>query len=160
MHQEISTMVDDFEDGRLDRRQLITRLAAVTTAAATAMAGTSSLLGQTADTTKSTFLAREVDHIALRVTDIARSRRFYEQHLGLTMTSCNERTCFLRCGSDFVALFKGSTPGLDHFSFGVDGMTADGAVKALERAGLEPKRRENRVYFDDPDGIEVQVSRT
>ena len=36
--------------------------------------------------------------------------------------------------------------------------TADSAVKRLETAGLKPKRRSNRVYFDDPDGLEVQVA--
>jgi catechol-2,3-dioxygenase len=31
-------------------------------------------------------------------------------------------------------------------------------VKTLEAAGLSPRRVSDRVYFDDPDGIEVQVS--
>ena len=31
-------------------------------------------------------------------------------------------------------------------------------VKTLECAGLNPRRRENRVYFDDPDGLTVQIA--
>ena len=32
------------------------------------------------------------------------------------------------------------------------------AVARLKTAGLAPKRRGGRVYFDDPDGIECQVA--
>ena len=32
------------------------------------------------------------------------------------------------------------------------------AVARLKAAGLAPRRNGNRVYFDDPDGLEVQVT--
>ena len=83
---------------------------------------------------------------------------FYEKHLGLAVTSASEGSCFLRCGKDFVALFKARTPGLDHFCFTVDAYEAGDAVTRLRAAGLEPRRQADRVYFDDPDRIEVQVS--
>ena len=57
-----------------------------------------------------------------------------------------------------LALFRGSTPGLDHYAFAIEGYSAAAAVEKLEAAGLKAKRRGNRVYFDDPDGIEVQVT--
>ncbi len=31
-------------------------------------------------------------------------------------------------------------------------------METLKAAGLKPERHENRVYFDDPDGLTVQVS--
>ena len=157
MHGDISRMVEDFERGRLTRRQLVAHL----TAAAAAMAGAPLLGGSSAAAQSqggSTFQAKAVDHVALRVTDVARSRRFYEQHLGLETTSCGAESCFMSCGSDFLALFRGTQPGLDHYAFAIDGYAPATAVERLEAAGLTPKRRGNRVYFDDPDGIEVQVT--
>lgn len=156
MNRDITRMVNDYEHGRLSRRQLIAHMTALVGAAATAP-----LLGQApaaVPAAASTFRAKEVDHVALRVTDIDRSRRWYEKHLGLETTSCDEGSCFLRCGSDFLALFRGQTAGLDHYAFGIDGYSAGAAVAKLEAAGLTAKRRGDRVYFDDPDGLEVQVS--
>lgn len=151
MYQEIDRMVEDFETGRLSRRQLVRHL---TAAAAALAAGALPVAAQE----KRTFQATGVDHVALTVTDVDRSRRFYERHLGLEVTSCGGSQCFLNCGPDFLALFRGSRPGLNHFAFAIDGYRPDDAVARLEAAGLAPRRHENRVYFDDPDGLEVQVT--
>lgn len=75
MQQEIERMVEDFETGRLSRRQLVRHL---TAAAAVLAAGTRPAAAQR----EPTFQASSIDHLA-RVTDIDRSRRFYERHLGL-----------------------------------------------------------------------------
>jgi catechol-2,3-dioxygenase len=150
METEITRLVDDFERGRLTRRQLVAHVAALAAAVAAAPAR-----GQGA---ASTFQATAVDHVALRVTDVERSRRFYEAHLGLKVTDCGAQSCFLSCGDDFLALFRNASPGLDHYAYAIEGYTADSAVAKLEAAGLAAKRRGNRVYFDDPDGIEVQVT--
>lgn len=151
MKEHIERMVDDFETGRLSRRQLVKHL----TAAAAVLAAGARSAGAQGDPT---FQATGVDHLALTVTDIDRSRRFYERHLGLETTSCSASQCFLSCGRDFLALFRGSQPGLDHFSFAIEGYRPSDAVSRLEAAGLASRRRGNRVYFDDPDGLEVQVS--
>ena len=169
MEAQLTQLVNDFEHGRLSRRQLITRLMAAGAAVAGvqgichsaqlgAAPGTSPLSADPPVATP-TFKALDLNHIALAVTDVARSRKFYETHLGMTLRSDGgEQTCFLNCGKDWVALFKAKEPRMHHYCYSIEGYTADSAVKSLEAAGLKPRRRSNRVYFDDPDGLEVQVA--
>lgn len=151
MNREIHRMIDDFERGTLSRRELVQRL---TAAAVMVAAGSRQAFAQE----QSTFTATGVDHVALAVTDVDRSRRFYERHLGLEVTRCSDDQCFLSCGRDFLALFRSSQPGLHHYAFAIERYRPDEAVARLEAGGLVPRRRGNRVYFDDPDGIEVQVT--
>lgn len=162
MREAIDAMLTDYERGRLSRRQLAAHLAGLAAAAAGLGGGLGAGVGR-AEAQEGgvapTFRATGVDHVALRVSDVARSRDFYVRHLGLRPTgSCSGSSCFLDCGDDFLALFRGEEPGLDHYAFAVEGYGAADAVERLRAAGLEPDRRADRVYFRDPDGIEVQVT--
>jgi catechol 2,3-dioxygenase-like lactoylglutathione lyase family enzyme len=94
----------------------------------------------------------------LAVTEIARSREFYTQLLGLEVTGESRSSCFMTCGDQFVALFRSAEPGLDHYCYSVENYGVDRAAETLRGQGLEPRIRGNRIYFDDPDGIEVQLS--
>ena len=153
MLQALDRILDDYEQRRLSRREAVARLGA----AALALTGAGSLVGAEVKGT-STFEVRGLNHIALRVSDVRRSRDFYVRHLGMSVLSESESNCFLSCGPDhFVALFRGE-PAMDHYCYTVDGYDAAGVVDRLKAAGLEPRRRENRVYFDDPDGHEVQLA--
>ena len=69
-------------------------------------------------------------------------------------------SCFLRAGDNFLTLFKGSEPKLDHYCFGVQGYDVQKATATLRAAGLKVRQPvgTNRVYFNDPDGIEVQLA--
>ena len=67
-----------------------------------------------------------LDHIALRVSDLARSTAFYRDHLGGRIRSQSSNSTFLDVGSQWVALFgRGAVstgydvtqPGVDHISF-------------------------------------------
>ncbi len=149
MYTHITNLIEGFERGQVSRRELIIALAGLVGAASTARAARDD----------STFTATEINHIALSVTDVTRSREFYQKHLGMTLRSDNTpHSVFLNCGSDFLALFRADTPGMTHYCYTVEGYDAADAVTRLKAAGLKPRRRSNRVYFDDPDGLEVQVS--
>lgn len=154
-----SESVDLFLSGRLSRRQLIGRLMALGAAAA-GMGGATRAqpAGETA-AAGPTFQAASVDHIALNVTDVARSSDWYVRHLGLRVASQGRESAFLYAGQDFLALFRAEQPGLHHYSFGIAGYNQQAAAARLRQAGLVPKLRGGRTYFDDPDGLEVQVSR-
>ena len=149
------TIVEDFERGQLTRRQLVSRLmglgAALTVMPRVALASQGE---------SSTFQATGLDHVALNVGSVPRSRDFYKKHLGLkVIRDGGEDNCFLGSGDDFfLTLFKGDKPGLNHYCYAIRGYSADQAEEKLKAAGLKPRREDNRLYFPDPDGIEVQVA--
>ena len=155
MQTQISRMIDDFEHGRLSRRELIARLTWIILAAT----GASKVLAQSgmpkpADST-STLQAVDLNHIALSVTDVERSQKWYEKHLGLKAMG---QEGFLTTGKGWLALFKGEKPGLHHYCYSINNYDPDDAIERLKAAGLTPNRRGGRVYFGDPDGIECQVA--
>ncbi len=154
MIQAIDGVLGEYEKGKLSRREALTRLGVLVAA----MAGANRAV-RAAGAPPSTFTATALNHIALRVTDVDRSRDFYAKHLGLELMSQSGSSCFMSCGPDnFVALFRGEKAGMDHYCYTIEGYSAAGAVGKLDAAGLEPRRTENRVYFSDPDGLTVQVS--
>ena len=55
-----------------------------------------------------TFEAVDLNHIALSVSDVQRSAKWYEKHLGLKPTG---REGFLTTGKGWLALFQGEKPG-------------------------------------------------
>ncbi len=155
MVHELDQWLIEFENGKLDRRGLLSKIL-VTLGGAIGVGVTNNAV---ADETKTpTFPPNGLNHIALNVTDLARSRDWYCKHLGLNILRDGTHNCFMKTGDDFVALFKSSKPGLNHFCFTWPGKTANEAVRRLESAGMQPRREENRVYFKDPDGITVQVA--
>ncbi|TVQ32717.1 MAG: VOC family protein [Phycisphaeraceae bacterium] len=150
-------IMSEFEAGRISRREVVGRLMALGAAAAGL-----GLPGRAArgadDGIIATFEAQRIDHLALNVTDIGRSRDWYMRHLGLGLMREGRTSCFLSCGDDFLALFKSDRPGMHHYSYQIPNYNQRDAAASLRAAGLTPKLRGSRTYFDDPDGIEVQVA--
>ena len=100
-------------------------------------------------------------HIALRVSDIPRSRDFYQKHFGMPVLTEAPGNCSLGIGkSQFLTLFRGQKGELDHYCLGIEKFDASAVMDELNRQGLKPRRATgtDRVYFPDPDGITVQVS--
>jgi catechol 2,3-dioxygenase-like lactoylglutathione lyase family enzyme len=148
-------LVEDYERGLLSRRQLVSRLMGLGAALAVAPGTAEARQGESP-----TFQATGLDHIALNVRSVPRSRDWYIKHLGLKVTrDGGEENCFLGSGDDFfLTLFRGDSPGLNHYCYAIRGYNADQVVEKLKAAGLKPRREANRVYFPDPDGITVQVA--
>ena len=152
MFEQIDAMVSAFEVGKLTRRDLVARLGVF----AAAMAGVGQV-DAAEEESSPTFDAKGLNHIALSVTNVSRSRDWYVKHLGLRV-SRDGSPCFLTCGDNFLALFPSKKAGMHHYAYTIDNYDPSRAVKTLKAAGLEPERHENRVYFPDPDGLTVQVS--
>ncbi len=154
MKSEITKLVGQFESGRINRRQLVAGLGSLV-----AVLSTNNQVH--AAESESTFEAVELNHIALRVTDVLRSREFYKKHLGLTVArDGGERNCFLNCGNNFVALFRSDEPRMDHYCYAIKDYDVNKAEEKLNEHNLEPRvvRDAGRIYFKDPDGLTVQLA--
>ena len=156
MFSEVDGMVQAFENGQLSRRELVIRLGAV--CAAWAGLTRPAAAKEDAVASNSTFEAVGLNHIALRVTDIPRSREFYKKHLGMTVRRESEENCFMDCGRHWIAMFRDDEPRMDHYCYSIRKYEAADAVDRAKKAGLKPHRKANRVYFPDPDGLTVQVA--
>lgn len=154
MDDAVTRAIELYDSGRLTRRQLVGLLGSLVVA----LSGS----GRTAAGEQaSTFEAVELNHIALRVTDVERSRNFYVKHLGLKVNGdCGAGSCFLSFGRNFLALFRGDEAGMDHYCYAVRDFDLADAEDKLEAAGLKPEvhRAGGRIYFEDPDGLTVQLS--
>lgn len=151
MHAAIDRLVSDYEEGGLTRRQLVAGLAALAASAGAA--------GSAAGADGSTFAATGLNHIALSVTDVERSREFYVEHLGLRVTSESlPNNSFLDCGDEFLALFRSREAGLAHYCYSIPDYNQREAAERLRGVGLTPSLRGNRIYFPDPDGLVVQLA--
>jgi catechol 2,3-dioxygenase-like lactoylglutathione lyase family enzyme len=161
MEHFIGNLLQDFEHGKMNRRQLIQSLAlAVTTASALSAAPTVA-----AD--NKVVKAVRLDHISYQVADYTRTRDFYSELFGMTVSQDNHETkqCKLSFGDSIIVLHtRTPNPVVDHICFTIAGWDSDknvrNAVEAeLERRGLEVREREmdNSLYIKDPDGFEVQL---
>ncbi len=117
-----------------------------------------------------------LEHVNLTVADIERSIAFYRDVLGLRVrwrgtSSDGQRAAHVgdeRCYLAFFEAEAGAAPaesdydqvGFNHFGFVVDDL--DEVRRRLQKLGVTPHFEANyepgaRLYFMDPDGIEVEV---
>ena len=148
MESTISSMLTNYEQGKLSRRQLIQGLATLTA------------VTETARGAGSTFKGMALNHIAIRVTNVQRSRDFYQKHFAMPVLHEEKANCFLGLGKNFLTLFENQKPGLDHFCVAIEDFKAEAVMDQLNRQGLKPRRPSgtDRIYFPDPDELEVQLS--
>ncbi len=157
MENEITRLVERYETGRMTRRQLVSRLGSLVAV----LGGAGTILGADDAAKKEkagTFKGVELNHIALRVTDVPRSRDFYVKTLGLEVQREGRNNCFLGCGQNFVALFKGDKAEMDHYCYSIEDYDVDVAAQKLKAEGFNPRVTSGRIYFKDPDGLTVQLA--
>lgn len=118
---------------------------------------------------------RRIDHVALHVADIDRSAAFYETHFGCRKyyeqtSSRGFRIVYLKLGDTVLELVERSEGAMTGFHFCFETDDFDGAVAALEAAGVEclqpphptdaREPREagwRRVVFRGPDGENIEL---
>ncbi len=187
MEQTIETLLNDFEAGRMTRRQLIKHLAIAATLAAPA---TSLAQGAPA---KAPWKTVHLDHISYSVSDYKRSAAFYSSLMGWELANDNgtsqatlkigdigeiiirnarrpasaeasARQAPSGAGAPAAAADRPPVTGvINHISYGIQPWDTDGVKAELERRGLKP--RPDNVGEDfkswhvlDPDGWDLQIS--
>src|SRR5258707_3323015 len=117
-----------------------------------------------------------IGHIALRVTDLPRAKRFYTEALGFTLVGESERACFVTIGEALFALLAGTDQtapndrfdpfrvGLDHLALAVPATALPDLQHRLDPAGgpTHPTGRPERsgaraIPTHVPEGIHLQV---
>ena len=113
-------------------------------------------------------------HFSLPVTDLDRSRKFYEQLLGMKVVEQSPRMVFLQTGDDYLILAKGTEPmKYDsakstpvHHAFKVKREDFEPSIEFLRKNGVEVFNIEDRnqgvfwgpqAYFLDPDGNKLEI---
>jgi catechol 2,3-dioxygenase-like lactoylglutathione lyase family enzyme len=154
MIRDIDALVSSYERGMLSRRRLLYALAIMATPVA--------VKAQTAS--GSLMKGRNLHHVNVRISDIARSETFYRNLFGFSPSrrvQGPDNHGFDLPGGGLIILQKSDQPGrIDHFCVGVDDFDAERLRTRLKSAGFEDVQGNASDNFSvsDPDGLRVQVS--
>jgi glyoxylase I family protein len=103
-----------------------------------------------------------IGHIALRVTDLLRAKRFYTEQLGWVLARETDRACFVSIGGIILVLITGTEQtqaedrfdpfrvGLDHLALAVSAADLPGLKQRLDGAGV----RNNGIEHDNQSGAD------
>jgi catechol 2,3-dioxygenase-like lactoylglutathione lyase family enzyme len=155
MNPGFDQLLNEYDRGRLTRRELMTALAGVVAAASA---------GATVAAAPAVGPVRQLNHVSIFVPDVQKSKQFYQDLFGLPVLTNQDPGVNLSTGSGFLGIYpapaaqKGS---INHLCFGVDGFEADAALKTLTDRGVQARIRQRgetkELYMTDPDGISVQI---
>lgn len=161
--KKIEQLVSKFEEKKLTRRELVASLLA-TTAVMTASSNVS------AQGVPPVAIGRSMNHVSLSVNDVNRSADFYNRVLGMEIISrpANGGLNMGLGGESFLGLYNLPEPGtMNHLCIGVDNYNADAMAERLQDHNIEGRVNRNpasrtsggdQLYFNDPDGISVQLA--
>ena len=119
-----------------------------------------------------TFHVERIDHVVLRVRDLAAMVRFYEQALGFKVERRLERLNLvqMRAGASLLDLVPGApqaeAANMDHLCFRIAPFDRDAIVGRLAPLGISVGETVERygaegtgpsIYFQDPEGNQVEL---
>jgi catechol 2,3-dioxygenase-like lactoylglutathione lyase family enzyme len=148
MEHIIERLLNDFERGSLNRRQLAASLIALAT-------------GAQAATNEKNLKAVTLNHVTVRVPDVQKTSQFYQEFFGMPLKQHSEKTHILGVGKSFFGIEQKGTPaGLDHYDFGIAGFDADAVLAKLKARDLKVEAGGTKESFKfwDPDGFLVQLN--
>lgn len=159
MERVISQMVQDYEQGKTSRRELIRNLALAFAAGATAtIAGAQT--PPAADAARKGFKAVAVNHISYQVEDYAKTRDFYADLLGMQPHNDDGKQCYMRFGeSVFISRNRPpNAPRIDHIAYTIADWNREAVEAELKRRGLDPQPDTNdSFHVRDINGYDLQI---
>ena len=184
MEQVIAKLLDDFEDGRMSRRQLIQSLAMAALAAPVA----ATVSAQTPAAAPAPWKTVCLDHISYAVSDYKKSAAFYQNLMGweirndnnqnqASLTIPNVGDIIIRNrrqpaagAADAAPAQPSAQPGrppltgvINHVSYGVAPWDTQAVEAELKKRGLNPRpdmvgENFKSYHVLDPDGWDLQIS--
>lgn len=153
MREQIERILERYERGHVSRRAFVQAIGALVMMP----------VAVSAEPPKSLFTPVNLNHVTMAVSDLKRTRDFYESILGMKVYKQNGNGLFLGIGEHFVgadfAPKVNENVGIDHFCIGVEGFDEKNAKQVLAARSIETFTEGGRgVYFRDPNGIKVQIS--
>jgi catechol-2,3-dioxygenase len=153
METRIASLIEQFERGGLNRRQLIQGLSMLVAAAGA---------GTTAAAQAPSLRGTRIDHVSVLVADLQRSATFYQSVFGMKALSEDKPNQILRLGNDRTIVSLRHEPPMtgvvDHFAIAVEGFNRQTVTEQLKQHGLTPQENvQYGFYVKDPDGMVVQV---
>src|SRR5262245_37788669 len=166
MENIIAQLLQQFENGKMSRRQLIESLALAATTAA-AVAGTASP-AHSASGSRPVAL----DHISYQVANYRRTRDFYADLMGMTVASDNGTNQFELHFGDSMVIARNrratvTQSRVDHIAYRIDDWNTERVKAELERRQLKPRLDTGgpggppnyaSFHVQDPDGFDLQIS--
>ena len=158
MEHFIAKRLEDFEHGKITRRQLIQSLVSVATAAG--MAGAVVPAGNE----RKGFSAVAVNHISYQVADYAKTRDFYADLFGLKVVADTGKQCCLVLNDSNTFMIPRNAPPdvtpprIDHIAYTIAGWNKSAVEAELKRRGLNPRPdTDNSFHVSDPNGYDLQI---
>ena len=159
MASAVGQLLNQYERGRLNRRDLIRGLAMVATAAA----GGTAVEAQANDPK-----LINIDHVTITSANVRKSTEFYNKVLGLNVirvgppekpTCCPDESGFVGVGNDLMIAIRKATreePAgtIGHFGFRCRDFSVESMKRIIKARGAEFDGN----YVRDPDGVRVQLS--
>ena len=162
MEHLVAKLLEDFEHGKMTRRQLIQSLVLAATATATAGAAVA-----TPDEGKG-FRALAVNHISYQVADYAKTRDFYADLFGLKVVADTGKQCRLVLNDNNTFIIPRNAPPdvtpprIDHIAYTIAAWDKNTVGTELQRRGLQPRpdlqQPDHSFHVKDPNGFDLQIS--
>ena len=155
MEEIVAMLLQDFEQGKMTRRQLIQSLT-LAAAAASAVKAEPGPQGYIANATS-------INHISYQVSDYKKVRDFYASLFGMQVSRDDGMQCRLSFGDNILIVRNRMPAGkVDHIAYTIAGWDTDKSVRPaveaeLKRRGLQIRTTEGSFHVQDPEGFEVQM---
>ncbi|MSV35100.1 MAG: VOC family protein [Bryobacterales bacterium] len=155
MEQVMAKLLEDFEKGKIDRRQLLKNLA-MTATAATVVGSTA----QPAAAAPSAFTATAFNHVSYSVPDYKKARDFYVDLFGMKVSRDDGKQCRLTFGNNILIVRERPPfPLYDHIAYTLADWdkVKNNVIPELKKRGIKVEGKpEASFHLNDPFGYRVQ----